>query len=223
MKPAPELTGWPLRVLLEKNGLGKDGFRMRKKLMALSAMLFVLAFAIGCAAQEQTPAPATPAPTQEAPPAATPAQPVAEDEDRSIEEVREIAIGSVGSGNGIITKYELKETEDENWTYAEFEIQLDGQEHDIDVDRRTGSIREKDVEENRNLIKDYSSYIGLEEAERIANERVGEAGSLIIEFELEDVDDNDPVSYDFEVLSPSGKFEVEVDAMNGEVLKFEKG
>lgn len=202
---------------------------MKKKLMALSALIFVLAFSIGCTAQDQSPAPAPPAPTEETPPApqpGTPAPPAIpgaeEDEDRSIEEVREIALDSVGSGNGVITKYELKSPENEDWTYAEFEIQVDSQEHEVDVDRRTGSIREKGVEDNRNLIIDYSSYIGLEEAERIALERVGEAGSLIIEFELEDVEDDDPVSYDFEILAPSGKFEVEVDAMNGEVLKFEK-
>lgn len=200
---------------------------MRKKLMVLSALIFVMAFAFACSTQENAPAPAAPsAPAEETPPAAEPGTPsgpaATPDDDRSIEEVREIAVNSVGSGNGVITKYELKESEDENWTFVEFEIQVDSEEHDVDVDRRTGSIREKSVENNRNMIVDYSSYIGLEEAERIALERVGETGSLIIEFELEDVDDNDPVSYDFEVLAPSGKFEVEVDAMNGEVLKFEK-
>ncbi|HSP47355.1 MAG TPA: PepSY domain-containing protein [Clostridiaceae bacterium] len=203
---------------------------MRKKLMVLSALIFVLAFAFACSAQEPAPAPAAPAaPTEETPPATTPgtpAQPSAPDttpdENRSIDEVKRIALDSVGIGNGVLTKYELKESEDEDWTYVEFEIQVDSQEHDIDVDRRTGSIREKSVEDNRNMIIDYSSYIGLEEAERIALERVGETGSLVIEFELEDVDDNDPVSYDFEILAPSGKFEVQVDAMNGEVLKFEK-
>lgn len=204
---------------------------MRKKLMVISALIFVLAFAFACSAQEPAPAPAAPAPATPAPtpPASTPgtpAQPSAPgtttDEDRSIDDVRRIALDSVGTGNGVITKYELKESEDEDWTYVEFEIQVDSQEHDIDVDRRTGAIREKSVENNRNLINDYSSYIGLEEAERIALERVAETGSLIFEFELEDIDDNDPVSYDFEILAPSGKFEVEVDAMNGEVLKFEK-
>jgi uncharacterized membrane protein YkoI len=203
---------------------------MRKKLMVLSALIFVMAFAFACSTPANAPAPAAPpAPAGETPPASepgTPAQPSAPaatpDDDRSIEEVKRIAVNSVGSGNGVITKYELKASEDENWTYVEFEIQVDSQEHDVDVDRRTGSIREKSVENNRNMIVDYSSYIGLEEAERIALERVGETGSLIIEFELEDVDDNDPVSYDFEILAPSGKFEVEVDAMNGEVLKFEK-
>lgn len=204
---------------------------MRKKLMLLTALVFVLVFAAACSTQQDTPAPAPPsAPGGETPPASepgTPAQPSAPaatpDDNRSLDEVKRIAVNSVGSGNGVITKYELKEPEDENWTYVEFEIQVDSQEHDVDVDRRTGSIREKSVENNRNMIIDYSGYIGLEEAERIALERVGEAGSLIIEFELEDVDDNSPVSYDFEILAPSGKFEVEVDAMNGEVRKFERG
>lgn len=136
-----------------------------------------------------------------------------------LREAKELARG-IG-GDGVITKYEVKDVEGEQ-RLMEFTIQNETELHRVEVDKIARQATEVEVTANPVNMADYESYIGLDEAERIALERVADATSRFIGFELENHGSQEGrTAYKFEIHTVTLGYEVRVDAMTGDIFEFE--
>ena len=70
--------------------------------------------------------------------------------------------------------------------------------------------------------KTSQDYIGEEKAKEIMQKKA--SGAEIVEFEFDgyDDDDNEPATYEGELVKGNIEYEITVDAVTGEVLEFEK-
>ena len=70
--------------------------------------------------------------------------------------------------------------------------------------------------------KTSQDYIGEEKAKEIMQKKA--PGAEIVEFEFDgyDDDDNEPATYEGELVKDNIEYEITVDAVTGEVLEFEK-
>lgn len=198
---------------------------MKKRLLVIFSILVILTFTAACTTQE-TPAPAPPSNGQANPGGPDPAIPPETtdgnetgDMDLALREAKELARG-IG-GDGVITKYEVKDVEGEQ-RLLEFTIQNETDLHKVEVDRIARQATELEVTPNRVNMADYDVYIGLDEAERIAKERVADATARFVEFELENhVTQEGRTAYKFEIHTLTLGYEVKVDAKTGEIFEFE--
>lgn len=198
---------------------------VKKRLLIIVSILAILAFGAACTTQD-TPTPAPPANGQANPGGPDPAVPPETgdgnetgDMDLALREAKELARG-IG-GDGVITKYEVKDIDGEQ-RLMEFTIQDDAQLHKVEVDRVARQATEVEVTPNSVNMADYDAYIGLDEAERIAKERVADATARFIEFELENHGSQDGrTAYKFEIHTLTLGYEVRVDAKTGDIFEFE--
>ena len=114
---------------------------------------------------------------------------------------------------------------------AEYDGELvkDDTEYDITVDAVTGEILESEQEKydgrydsKSNDTKDKKDYISKTKAKNIMKEEV--PGAEIVEFEFDghDDDDNEPATYEGELVKDNIEYDITVDAVTGEVLSVEK-
>lgn len=120
---------------------------------------------------------------------------------------------------------------DEDDGRAEYDGELvkDDTEYDITVDAVTGEILESEQEKydgrydsKSNDTKDKKDYISKTKAKNIMKEEV--PGAEIVEFEFDghDDDDNEPATYEGELVKDNIEYDITVDAVTGEVLSVEK-
>lgn len=198
---------------------------MKKRLLIIFSILVVFAFSAGCTTQD-TPQPTPPANGETSPGGQDPAIPPETgdgnetgDTDLPLEEAKELARG-IG-GDGVITKYEVKDIEGEQ-RLMEFTIQNEAELHRVEVDKVARQATEVEVTPNPVNMADYEAYIGLDEAEQIALERVADTTARFIEFELENHGTQEGrTAYKFEIHTLTLGYEVRVDAMTGEIFEFE--
>jgi len=143
----------------------------------------------------------------------------------SVAEVEAIAVKSVG---GKVTGIELDRERSGN--IYEVEVKSDGVEYDldIDIDAKTGEVlrTEKDDHDNDdfddddyyNKVSDSdSNFITEKAAIEIA---MKQAKGTVTEIDM-DEDDN-RVIYEIEIRDGKYDYDFDIDAISGEVLKFEK-
>lgn len=116
----------------------------------------------------------------------------------SLDNAKALALEKV---NGTIIR-----TEQDNEDF-EIYIQSENYIYEIEIDKINGRIDSIDQE----IINEW---ISMEEAKQIALSQV--SGTII------DVDFDDGFEYSIEILKGFAKYEVEIDARNGKVLKIEK-
>lgn len=120
---------------------------------------------------------------------------------------------------------------DEDDGRAEYEGELvkDDTEYDITVDAVTGEILESEQEKydgrydsKTDDSNDKKDYISKAHAKNIMKEEV--PGAEIVEFEFDghDDDDNEPATYEGELVKDKTEYDISVDAVTGEVLSVEK-
>ena len=126
----------------------------------------------------------------------------------TLEEAQEIALKEV---EGKILK--AKEDKDDGVTYYDFTIITDTEKYEIEVDANSGKVlkREKD--------DDYTA-VSLEEAQKIAFDRVG--GGYLIKTELDYDDDDGIKKYEIEIKNGNKEYELEINADTGEIIKYEE-
>ena len=140
----------------------------------------------------------------------------------SLDEAQEIALKAI---DGKVTK--AKKERDDGIDYYDFEIISDNQKYEIEVDANTGKIikNEKDTDyvpssneasQNNNS---QATTISIDEAQRIAMEKVGNNGYLV-KCEL-DIDDGIQ-KYEIEVKNGNIEYEIDIDAISGEIIKYEE-
>lgn len=105
----------------------------------------------------------------------------------------------------------------------EYEIELhhDGSEYDVEINATTGEVKKVDQEndtggEYGNDSEAEGDFISSEEAARIAIDAAG--GGTVKESEL----DKEDSEYDFEIDYDGREYEVEINAVTGEVLDVEQ-
>ena len=127
--------------------------------------------------------------------------------------------------DGKFTK--AKKERDDGIDYYDFEIISDNQKYEIEVDANTGKIikNEKDTDyvpssneasQNNNS---QATTISIDEAQRIAMEKVGNNGYLV-KCEL-DIDDGIQ-KYEIEIKNGNIEYEIDIDAISGEIIKYEE-
>ncbi len=140
----------------------------------------------------------------------------------SLDEAQEIALKAI---DGNVTK--AKKERDDGIDYYDFEIISDNQKYEIEVDANTGKIikNEKDTDyvpssneasQNNNS---QATTISIDEAQRIAMEKVGNNGYLV-KCEL-DIDDGIQ-KYEIEIKNGNIEYEIDIDAISGEIIKYEE-
>ena len=140
----------------------------------------------------------------------------------SLDEAQEIALKAI---DGKVTK--AKKERDDGIDYYDFEIISDNQKYEIEVDANTGKIikNEKDTDyvpssneasQNNNS---QATTISIDEAQRIAMEKVGNNGYLV-KCEL-DIDDGIQ-KYEIEIKNGNIEYELDIDAISGEIIKYEE-
>ena len=125
--------------------------------------------------------------------------------------------------------FQLDEYKDDNTAEYEGELVKDDTEYDITVDAVTGEVLESEQEKydgryenNTSKANDSSEqYITREKAKQIMKKEVLDAKIVALEFDKND-DDNEPATYEGELVKDNTEYDVTVDAITGEVLHVEK-
>lgn len=133
----------------------------------------------------------------------------------TMENARTIAVKSVG---GNVTDIELKRKK--SGSFYEVEVQSKGFEYDMDIDAKTGKILRKDKDElddDDDIIVFNKKFITPAAAEKIALKK---AKGTIVKVAL-DNDDN-RVIYEIEVEDNIYEYELDIDAISGKILDFDK-
>ena len=150
----------------------------------------------------------------------------------TLEEAQEIAVAEV-EGKKVL---KAKQDYDDGITYYDFTVVTDNEKYEIEVDANDGTIlkkeRDKDYVSNTNEgtvtpvdngntttnNNNTTNIISNEEAQNIALNKTG--GGYLVKCEL-DHDDNMMV-YEIEVKNGKYEYDIDVNASNGEILKYEQ-
>lgn len=148
----------------------------------------------------------------------------------TLEEAQEIAVAEV-EGKKVL---KAKQDYDDGVTYYDFTVVTDNEKYEIEVDANDGTIlkkeRDKDYVSNtatntndntNNTTSNQTTtnnIISNEEAQNIALNKTG--GGYLVKCEL-DHDDNMMV-YEIEVKNGNYEYEIDINASNGEILKYEQ-
>lgn len=161
----------------------------------------------------------------------------------TLEEAQEIAVAEV-EGKKVL---KAKQDYDDGVTYYDFTVVTDNEKYEIEVDANDGTIlkkeRDKDYVSNTNEgtvtpidngntatntndntnnttsnQTTTNNIISNEEAQNIALNKTG--GGYLVKCEL-DHDDNMMV-YEIEVKNGNYEYEIDINASNGEILKYEQ-
>ena len=141
----------------------------------------------------------------------------------TIEEAKAIAVKSVG---GKVTEIELDR--EKSGAIYEVEVQSAGIEYDLDIDAKTGKVlrtdqddRDGDDRDDRNddddVIVTDAKTISEEAAIAIA---MKQAKGTVAKVELDN--DDGRVVYEIEIKDGMYEYDFDIDAVSGDVLKFEK-
>ena len=141
----------------------------------------------------------------------------------TIEEAEAIAVKTV---DGKVTKIELDR--EKSGDVYEVEVKSDGVEYDLDIDAKTGEVlrTDKDNLDKDNFYDDDSDDKIIVSDGKFITEKAAieiamkQAKGTVTEVELDE--DDDRVIYEIEVRDGKYDYDFDIDAISGEVLKFEK-
>src|SRR5690554_3976451 len=137
----------------------------------------------------------------------------------TLEQAKEIALNKAGSGYQVI-KAELEDDNDDD-DDQEYELELlsDQFKIEVEIDAYTGQITEWEAEA---VTSNSAAVITRERAIEIALTRAGSGFSVSeVEFDDDDDDDDDTPEYEIELRSSTQEIEVEINAITGEITKWE--
>ncbi|WP_422484981.1 PepSY domain-containing protein [Gudongella sp. DL1XJH-153] len=136
----------------------------------------------------------------------------------SMDRAKEIALTRVGGGS--IMEFESDDDE------YEVKIKYDGKEYELEIHAISGEIMKFEVEDDDDYYDDdyyddeykdepneSANWISIEEAREIALEEVG--GGTITELEIDDH------KYEIEIRYDGKEYEMEINAMSGDIIKLE--
>jgi len=141
----------------------------------------------------------------------------------SVAEVEAIAVKSVG---GKVTGIELDRERTGN--IYEVEVKSDGVEYDLDIDAKTGKVLRTDIDDYDN--DDFGDDNYDEKVNGSDGKFITEKAAIKIAMkqtkgtvtEVEMDEDDGRVIYEIEIEDGKYDYDFDIDAISGEVLKFEK-
>ena len=140
---------------------------------------------------------------------------------------KEIALAYINIAEENIQKYEIELDYEMGMMIYEVEVYANGMEYDVDINAKTGEVvhahHEPEDDSHQQEIPEYNSslYIGSQRAKEIALSHAGLSEDQISQYWIEmDIDDGNAV-YEIEFYSDKSEYEYDIDAVSGEVLKFE--
>ncbi len=135
-----------------------------------------------------------------------------------LREAKNIALKEVNNRDGVIVDYELEGVQG-NYTYHEFEIQLDNEKHEIKIDTKTGDVIKTESKQNNHKIEEYNKYIGFDKAIKVATDNMRDKDDVITNLDLENHNkENIKAYYEIDIDTKGGNYEIKIDAESGEIV-----
>lgn len=142
---------------------------------------------------------------------------------------KEIALKHAGLAANQVTFVQARlEREDGGWEYDVEFYTKDNKEYDYEINAYTGAILSFDydadhyVRPSNSATNSAAGYIGEAKAKSLALSHVGLAESAIYGYSCSLDRDGNVVKYEVDFKSGSYEYEVDIDAVSGKVLKYEK-
>lgn len=137
----------------------------------------------------------------------------------SREDARRIALADAGLTEAQATVTKLKLDDEDGVRVYEIEFVTDDAEYEYEIDASTGAIRERSTEARGRTRQTSASYIGVDQAKRIALSRAGLSADGV-SFTKAKLERDDGVRvYEIEFRAGGTEYEFEIDAVTGAVLE----
>lgn len=144
------------------------------------------------------------------------------------ERAKQIAFNRAGVSANQVTNLKVKLDTDDGRVIYEIEFDANGYEYDVDVDAVNGNIVDFDKEaidddddEPKPTPAPAGDYIGAERAKQIAFNRAGISANQAAEIEVELDEEDGRMVYSVEFKAGGYEYEVEIDALTGEILDYD--
>lgn len=145
------------------------------------------------------------------------------------QKAKSAAFSHAGIAENSIYNYKYKLDYDNGIPHYEIDFDCNGYEYEYEIDAADGSVLKYQKEKDDNISSlqtntnnSSNTYIGETEAKKIALSHAGAAESGIRKYKCELDYDNGYTYYEIEFEAGNYKYEYEIDAYNGTILKNEK-
>ena len=144
------------------------------------------------------------------------------------ERAKQIAFNRAGVSASQVKNLKVKLDTDDGRVIYEIEFDANGYEYDVDVDAVNGNVVDFDKDaidgdddEPKPTSAPAGDYIGAERAKKIAFNRAGISASQAEELEVELEREDGRMVYTVEFKAGGYEYEVEIDALTGEILDYD--
>lgn len=137
----------------------------------------------------------------------------------SREDARRVALADAGLTEEQVTITKLKLDYEHGARVYEIEFVTDETEYEYEIDASTGAIRERNAEARGGMRQNSASYIGVDQAKRIALSRAGLSADEVSFTKAKLEKDDGAHVYEVEFRAGDTEYEFEIDAGTGAVLE----
>ncbi len=139
------------------------------------------------------------------------------------EEAKRIALEFAGKTEAEVFDLEVEFDADDGIIVYEVEFDADGKEYEYEINAKTGEkVKEKIKVKQASPVVTPDNLISRDEAKRIALAKVGLTEEQVTFTKIKLDADDDEAEYEIEFFTATEKFEIEIDAKTGDVLKVER-
>ena len=139
------------------------------------------------------------------------------------EEAKRKALEFAGKTEAEVFDLEVEFDADDGIIVYEVEFDADGKEYEYEINAKTGEkVKEKIKVKQSSPVVTPDNLISRDEAKRIALAKVGLTEEQVTFTKIKLDADDDEAEYEIEFFTATEKFEIEIDAKTGDVLKVER-
>ena len=139
------------------------------------------------------------------------------------EEAKRKALEFAGKTEAEVFDLEVEFDADDGIIVYEVEFDADGKEYEYEINAKTGEkVKEKIKVKQASPVVTPDNLISRDEAKRIALAKVGLTEEQVTFTKIKLDADDDEAEYEIEFFTATEKFEIEIDAKTGSVLKVER-
>ena len=139
------------------------------------------------------------------------------------EEAKRIALEFAGKTEAEVFDLEVEFDADDGIIVYEVEFDADGKEYEYEINAKTGEkVKEKIKVKQASPVVTPDNLISRDEAKRIALAKVGLTEEQVTFTKIKLDADDDEAEYEIEFFTATEKFEIEIEAKTGSVLKVER-
>lgn len=139
------------------------------------------------------------------------------------EEAKRKALEFAGKTEDEVFDLEVEFDADDGIIVYEVEFDADGKEYEYEINAKTGEkVKEKIKVKQASPVVTPDNLISRDEAKRIALAKVGLTEEKVTFTKIKLDADDDEAEYEIEFFTATEKFEIEIDAKTGSVLKVER-